>query len=70
MEYVKGYGTLTRKSQRPALRVSYATNEVMAAPYASACVWIRIWPFISVAALFDVENREKTGDDNKHHSIG
>jgi hypothetical protein len=42
----------------------------MTAPYGSACIWVRIWPFISIVALFDVENREKTGDDNKHHRFG
>ena len=42
----------------------------MTAPYGSACIWVRIRPFISVVALFDVENREKTGDNNKHHRFG
>ena len=42
----------------------------MTVPYAIACVWVRIWSFISFAGLFNVENGEKSGDDNEYHGVG
>jgi hypothetical protein len=40
----------------------------MSAPYGAAREWVLIRSFISAVA-FDVENREKRGNDDKKHSI-
>ena len=43
-------------------------RDTMSVPYAVAREWVLIRSSTS-AVVFDVENREKRGNDDKHHSI-
>jgi hypothetical protein len=65
MEKGKGHGTLRRERQQSSLLHHQGT---MTVPYAAAGKWVRIRSSIS-AVTFDVENREKRGNNNKEKGI-
>jgi hypothetical protein len=67
---VKGHGTLRRKasgqhSESPTSSIRRDDRSLR-----QCLCRVRIWPFISVIGLFDVENRGKRANDNKHHGVG
>jgi hypothetical protein len=67
----KGEGARNAKKRKSAVSSSSLTHhqqDAMTVPYAAACKWVRIRSSIS-AVTFDVENREKRGDNNKEKGI-
>jgi len=68
MEQVKGHGTLGRKVSSQVSSLLHNQRDAMGAPYATAREWVLIRSSIS-SVVFDVENREKRGNNDKKHGI-